>query len=47
MNGQGVYKWVDGKVYEGNWRNGKREGYGILTYADGRKYEGEHVEDKR
>lgn len=38
MHGQGTYKEADGRIYEGNWINGKRTGYGVLTYPDGRKY---------
>ena len=26
--------------YEGNWKNGVRDGYGVFHYANGSKYEG-------
>lgn len=40
-NGQGVmdYGASVGK-YEGEFKDGKREGFGIMYYADGRKWEG-------
>jgi hypothetical protein len=40
MHGQGVYKWEDGRVYIGDYRNGKKDGYGQYTWPDGRRYEG-------
>ena len=30
-----------GWQYEGQWRNGRMDGYGVLTYPDGWRYEGE------
>ena len=32
--------WKDGKKYEGNFINDKREGHGVFVWADGRKYIG-------
>ncbi|NOR87577.1 MAG: hypothetical protein GQ527_08220, partial [Bacteroidales bacterium] len=29
--GQGIYTWANGDLYNGKWRNGKREGEGTLT----------------
>ncbi|MEM3000944.1 MAG: hypothetical protein QXP41_01955 [Candidatus Nitrosocaldus sp.] len=40
-NGYGVYLYNSGMVYEGEWKNGRRDGKGILTYPDGTRYEGE------
>ena len=31
-NGKGKYTWTDGRVYEGSWEAGKREGKGTMTY---------------
>jgi hypothetical protein len=33
--------WRDGRVFEGDWRHGKKNGRGKMTYPDGRVYEGE------
>lgn len=40
MNGKGVYKWQDGRKYEGEYLNDKKHGFGIYYWADGRRYEG-------
>ena len=47
-HGYGKAKYVDGSVYEGFWRNGRRNGQG--TYVDAltqEKYEGKWVGDAR
>ena len=31
-NGKGVYNWADGKKYEGDFKNGKYNGYGIMSH---------------
>lgn len=41
MDGQGILTWKDGKSYEGNFVNDKREGQGTFIWSDGRKYIGE------
>ena len=33
--------------YEGEWKNGERNGQGTYTWSDGRKYEGEWKDGKR
>jgi hypothetical protein len=55
LNGFGIYKWHDGRTYEGNdsktlnfegeWLMGKMHGKGVFTWKDGRRYEGEYVND--
>ena len=40
MNGKGIFKWPDGKIFEGYYKNDKKEGYGIFKWADGRIYKG-------
>lgn len=47
MNGKGVYKWEDGRTYEGEYLNDKKHGYGEYTWADGRKYIGQWAEGKQ
>ena len=46
MHGKGIYRWEDGRHYEGNYMNDKKHGYGEYTYADGRIYMGEWKEGK-
>ena len=31
-HGYGIFKWADGKIYEGNWKNGKMNGEGKITF---------------
>ena len=38
---------MDGGTYEGEWRDGQRNGNGVFYYADGSKYDGEWKEDKK
>jgi hypothetical protein len=46
--GKGTFVHETQGSYEGNWRNGKRDGFGIHYYANGDKmYEGEYVAGKR
>jgi hypothetical protein len=33
MNGQGVYVWLDGRKYEGQYVQDKKEGFGIYTWV--------------
>lgn len=35
MNGKYIYKYSDGRVYNGTFKDGKRNGKGILTFPDG------------
>lgn len=34
--GTGVYCFLNGDVYDGQWKKGKKHGYGEYTYKDGR-----------
>lgn len=49
--GKGVLRWTeDGKpdmVFDGEYRNGKRNGHGVLTTPDGEIFDGEFRNDKR
>jgi hypothetical protein len=36
MHGFGLLIWKDGKKYEGEFVNDKREGKGTFTWSDGR-----------
>ena len=40
MEGRGVFSWSDGRVYEGEYVDDKKEGHGIFLWPDGRKYDG-------
>jgi hypothetical protein len=32
MNGKGLYKWPDGRQYEGEYKDDKKEGYGEFQW---------------
>ena len=42
-----VKKWEDGKVYKGEFLDGKRHGRGSISYPDGSTYDGEWLDDLR
>ena len=44
---KGVYTWLDGRKYEGEWVDNNMHGKGIYTWKDGRKYEGDYANDKK
>ena len=41
MNGNGPYTWSDGRKYEGEFKDGKKNGQGTYTLTNGRKGVGE------
>ena len=45
FNGQGHYKWNDGRQFIGNYENGLMKGFGVFTWKDGQKYTGEYLND--
>ena len=40
MHGNGIYKWPDGNIYKGEYKNNIREGEGEFIWKDGRKFKG-------
>ena len=40
MNGRGVFNCPDGRKYEGDFKNGKKEGEGTMEWTNGTKYVG-------
>ena len=47
ISGIGIYSWLDGRSYEGEWKNNNMEGMGVYIWNDGRKYEGQYKDDKK
>ena len=45
--GEGRMIYSNGNIYEGQWHEGKRNGYGVLTKRNGDHFEGHWVNDKR
>ena len=44
--GRGVYRGVDGSIYEGDFRNDNMEGTGVFRLANGDIYEGNYRNNK-
>ena len=40
MEGKGLFVWLDGKKYEGEYLNDLKHGQGKFEWPDGRVYEG-------
>lgn len=38
MNGKGVFVWPDGRKYEGEYVDDKKEGFGKFTFKENRVY---------
>jgi len=41
MHGKGVFTWLDGRKYEGEYYDDKKHGKGTFTWPDGKKYQGD------
>jgi len=46
MHGKGVFTYSDGKKYDGDFVEDKREGYGTLTSGGGKTYKGQWKKGK-
>jgi len=40
-------KWKNGDSYDGEWKNGKKNGYGVYVSEDGQIYEGYWVDNRK
>jgi hypothetical protein len=38
MEGHGVYKYANGAVYSGEWKNNKHHGKGVYEFPNGTAY---------
>jgi hypothetical protein len=47
IEGEGEYRWSDGRTFKGHWQGNKMHGYGVFTWPDNRRYEGEYFDDKK
>ncbi|CAD8110971.1 unnamed protein product [Paramecium sonneborni] len=45
FHGVGRYEWPDGRIYDGEWVEGKMEGKGEFIWQDKRKYIGSYLKD--
>lgn len=47
MNGVGIYRWKDGKSFEGMFEKDLKEGFGCFKWPDGRQFKGNWHEGKQ
>ena len=47
MNGYGEFTWPNGRVYKGQWSEGKQCGEGIIVDENGKTRKGEWANGKR
>ena len=47
MSGYGVFEWLDGKKFEGEYLDDKKHGNGRFRWSDGRMYTGTWVNGKQ
>ena len=38
MDGHSIFTWLNGRIYEGEYKNDKKDGYGKFEWSDGKKY---------
>jgi len=46
VNGSGTYKWSDGDVYVGQWKDGIQNGQATYKFSNGDVYEGQYKDGK-
>ena len=46
MQGRGIFKWPDGRIYEGEYWNDKKHGKGRIISSHGRSKEGIWINGK-
>ena len=47
LHGKGIYTWPDGRKYEGEYKDDKKDGEGVYTWPDGKKYDGGWKDSKQ
>ena len=40
MHGTGTYKWVDGRLFVGSYKENLKDGHGMYLWSDGSTYNG-------
>jgi hypothetical protein len=46
-DGYGIYRWIDGSIYEGEYQDDLRHGKGRFLWSNGESYEGDYLKDER
>lgn len=47
MHGQGIFQWVDGTTYAGDYQHGRKHGEGTFIYLSKKRYVGEWAAGKQ
>ncbi len=47
MHGKGIMKFALGDKYDGNWRDGFKDGKGTYWYPNGNRYDGNWKNNKK
>ena len=47
FNFLGKFKWVNGRIYDGDFQSGKMHGKGVYTWPNGNRYVGEYLNGKK
>lgn len=45
--GMGIYRYSNGNIYNGNWKDDLKNGLGKMNYPNGACYEGEWMKGKK
>merc|ERR1719401_1216457 len=45
MSGEGTYKFANGRIYKGQWKDGHMSGEGKMQFPCGSEYEGSYEKD--
>lgn len=46
-HGQGLYRWMNGRTYVGEWYENQMDGQGVESWSNGSKYQGQFKANKR
>ena len=46
-HGSGIYRWLDGSTYDGEYANDLRHGTGRFLWVNGESYKGDYLKDER
>ena len=46
-DGYGIYRWIDGSIYDGQYHDDLRQGKGRFLWSNGESYEGDYLKDER
>lgn len=42
-----MIKYINGDIYDGNWKDDKKNGNGVYKWKNGNVYKGFYIDDKK